>query len=127
MKRAYQLTVMACGLLAMLAMPALAINGGMSKADIPFAFAAAGKSFNPGTYVVQRNTLNGVITLSDLSGKSVMMMGHPTSSAKPSEKGRLVFDRTSKGYALSEVWSAGASHGNRVKKTSGEPVLVALY
>jgi hypothetical protein len=89
-----------------------AVDEGVVKANIPFAFQVAGKTLPAGTYEIQidRQELS-VSVRSDPKGPSAME-NIITSIADPgpglAAEARVVFDLVGDNHILSEVWCPGA-------------------
>lgn len=96
------------------------------RADIPFAFEAAGQTWQPGTYMVQAAMTNGVATLTAPDGRRVMLA---TSRGSNSANGELAFafSKNAGSRVLSAVWMARSepSYEFTKSKTRGQRLEIA--
>jgi hypothetical protein len=98
-----------------------------ARAEVPFAFEANGRSFQPGTYYFESGVWHGVLAISDANGNKFLMavvpMGNPNKPVTP----QLRFVRTSAKCALSEVWMSSGAGGHKFTAPApGTRVEIAL-
>lgn len=81
--------------------------------NVPFSFAAGNRTLPSGTYNVQIDPQNNVVTLRGQNQPSLMVLSNPEELQKPSEKSQLIFQRYGAYYVLksirTEASAAGAS------------------
>jgi hypothetical protein len=96
------------------------------RANIPFNFAVGNKTLPAGTYDVSTIDNRGDKTLlvqAQDRHASMMTDSNSTENLKPADKTKFVFNRYRDQYFLSEIWTAGATRGHRLAKTSREKEL----
>jgi hypothetical protein len=82
------------------------------RADVPFAFEAAGQQFAPGTYTLNTGFHAGLLVLTNAEGRSAFMITRP---GNYNGKGLAVaFQRHATGNALTAVWTELNTQGNEV-------------
>ena len=96
------------------------------RADVPFDFSVGNKKLPAGMYNVKtindRDTAQLLLQAQD-GRSSVIMNSDSAENLKPVDKTTLVFNKYRDQYFLSEIWTAGATHGHRLSKTSREKEL----
>lgn len=92
------------------------------KVDIPFAFSAGNAALPAGEYRVEKLNGNGAVLLVRCAEPtaSAMVMTNPAGGGNQQTKSKLVFHRYGNRYFLSQVWSAGSSHGRELRKSTQE-------
>jgi hypothetical protein len=86
--------------------PAVASGQESVSASIPFRFMAAGKTHEPGEYLLRVNTDQQSWTLATAKGTSTVavVVTRLAANGNPGSGDRLVFDKVGDTYYLSEVW-----------------------
>ncbi len=91
-------------------------------ASVPFDFTIGRQVMPAGEYTVKRLSQNSrAILIQSADGSaSRIVQPIPTQSAKEQEQGKLVFHRYGNQYFLSQIWSAGETVGNELRKSAAE-------
>ena len=91
-------------------------------ADIPFNFHVGSANLTAGTYLVRFAPIPGraLQILNKKNGGGAMVMTHPGPDAKPTDQGKLVFNRYGAEYFLSVVRSADGSLNQQLPMTKVE-------
>jgi len=86
--------------------PAVAYGQESVSASIPFKFMAAGKTHDPGEYLLRVSTDHQSWTLAAAKGGSTVavVVTRLAAGGTPGSGDRLVFDNVGDTYYLSEVW-----------------------
>jgi hypothetical protein len=93
------------------------------RADIPFNFAVANKTFPAGTYDVSTvgNRDSKMLLLQSRDGSTSMIIGsNAAESSAPADKTKLVFNQYGNQYFLSQIWVNGETLGRQLQKSSRE-------
>jgi len=120
---------MTVGLTAILGSGTLFADPGDSVAKIPFAFQAAGKTLDGGTYLVRRDERSSIATVrNEANGHAIFLLTSPLHCNVGQPK--MVFNREGEGYELSELRlsKAGCSYaalGSKSKRANRERGLAA--
>ena len=87
--------------------------------DVPFAFVARNRSFQPGTYTF--SSKQGLIAVSDAKGRDLIVLPVVTSLARSNsdDDHLLAFDKVDGKKILSEIWLPNTA-GALVTATRGE-------
>jgi len=94
--------------LALLSAPLAAQTAGDVVAHVPFAFEAGKLSFEPGTYVVHKTGIQGVVKIYRLGeGGGAMLMNLPKQDKRKDGKNLLVFTRYGDSHFLKQIWTGG--------------------
>lgn len=94
-----------------------------SVANVPFEFIAANQSMPAGRYTVTNvNPGSGDLLKIAANTKNASLFTLTTRmhAGAPIEKGKLVFHRYGNRYFLVEVWTAGTSDGQKLRKSREE-------
>jgi hypothetical protein len=93
---------------------------GPLKATIPFDFRVGNTLMTAGDYTVSF-TMPSVAVISREDGKAnCAIITMATTSPKPSEVGKLVFNRYGNSHFLSQIWSPGYAQGRLLGKSKTE-------
>jgi len=93
-------------------------------ADIPFDFKAGDKELPAGRYQVSQSTSGEAVTVRSVENSiSVVKMTNHLVQLDPAKTSKLVFNRYGNQYFLSEVWIAGRSTGQQIRKTNAEKAI----
>ena len=93
-------------------------------ADIPFDFKAGDKELPAGRYQVSQSTSGEAVTVRGVENSiSVVKMTNHLVQLDPAKTSKLVFNRYGNQYFLSEVWIAGRSTGQQIRKTNAEKAI----
>lgn len=93
-------------------------------ADIPFDFKAGDKELPAGRYQVSQSTGGEAVTVRGVENSiSVVKMTNHLVQLDPAKTSKLVFNRYGNQYFLSEVWIAGRSTGQEIRKTNAEKAI----
>jgi hypothetical protein len=89
---------------------------------IPFEFAAGNTTLPAGEYSVKISETNQALLLVNRmnSEASVILTTNPAEAREIQTDSKLVFNRYGDRYFLSQVWSAGFSHGRQLRKSARE-------
>ena len=94
------------------------------KANIPFDFIVADKTFPAGEYCITRTrqfSADDMLTISSADGhRLAIILTSSVESLTPKKHGVMVFHRYGNQHFLSEVWPAGATIGRTPFKSRGE-------
>jgi len=106
-----------------LSAPLAAQTAGDVIADVPFAFQAGTLSFEPGTYVVHKTDLQGVIRIYRLGEAGGAMIMHlPKQDDRKTGQSLLVFSRYGDSHFLKQVWT-GQARGMELRPSAREKEL----
>ena len=93
-------------------------------ADIPFDFKAGDKELPAGRYQISQSTSGEAVTVRGVENSiSVVKMTNHLVQLDPAKTSKLVFNRYGNQYFLSEVWIAGRSTGQQIRKTNAEKAI----
>lgn len=93
-------------------------------ATIPFDFNAGGKELPAGTYQVTRISDGNAVSVRSMDNAvSVFKLTNHLTQIEPANESKLVFHRYGNQYFLSEVWIAGRSIGQEIRKTDQEKAI----
>jgi hypothetical protein len=130
MKREVTKRVARLGLLLVIAIVAIGTQAKAQSleyrltANIPFDFTVADKKLPSGKYSIGRaSTSTGdlVLQINNVGGHSTLSrLTLPVATARPKDKGTLVFHRYGDQYFLYQVWPAGGSVGRALPKSRSE-------
>ena len=97
------------------------------KADIPFSFHVGQSAMPAGTYGLQGDSLGrGLLTMrSDSGSGTVIFPTIPDSTSRPTNSGKLVFNKYGEEYFLSAVWTPNSTRVATLAKPRKELDLVA--
>ncbi len=114
------ISVAAVSLALLISTAAFGQNSSSLKVNIPFAFTAGGKVFQPGNYVFVKPKTGSIVLSSD-DGRTNMNLPIITSLARsgPNDDHLLAFDKVGDQRVLSEVWLPG-KEGAMVFMEKGE-------
>jgi hypothetical protein len=116
----------ACTVAGLLITPAMNAQNGPMHVDIPFAFSAGNQAMPAGEYSVVREEGRSLISLRSADHRNAtFVIGYAAQSKKPSEVGKLVFDRHGEKYFLKSVWAAGSNTGTAIAPSKTEREYVA--
>lgn len=76
----------------------------VEKVNVPFDFYAENQKMPAGTYAIGMDVEDGMTTLTNNSGRTVMMLGTAADNSY-SDQPKLVFDHSGQSYFLREVQS----------------------
>ena len=93
---------------------------GPLKADIPFDFNARGMSMPAGNYSIDTKNPMIVVLRSHENRVNAVVGAGAVESLTTQKEGRLVFHRYGNQYFLAQVWIAGRSSGDEVRKSTTE-------
>jgi hypothetical protein len=82
-------------------------------ADIPFAFAVAKHTFEPGRYSVTRLS-DTLLRISNTHYESVVVLTSKVERKGGENGAKMVFRRYGPSYFLAELWAAGSETGRKV-------------
>ena len=117
------------GLLVLLSVAALAASakaqsGSGLRANIPFDFTVAGKTFTAGHYSITRASQSSGDLVLDVNGLAEHSRVFPITSPVYTRTARdhsvLIFHRYGDEYFLAQVWAAGSTTGRAFAKSRRE-------
>lgn len=120
--------ILGLAVLALSAVAAMAQNAAV-KVKVPFDFIAGGTTVSAGTYKMEANSSNWMVSLTQPDGRGVYLLSQPRSPKKIESLGALVFHRYGDRYFLREMRTAGGwmnygwpeSKQEKALRTSGSP------
>ena len=91
-------------------------------ANIPFQFTAGEMTLPAGEYRVQKVSYNSPVLLirSTDGNRATMVMTNAAAVNAPQAKSKMVFNCYGNRHFLTQVWSAGSSHGRELRKSAKE-------
>jgi hypothetical protein len=98
-------------------------SGGKLEVNVPFEFQIGSETLSAGEYSVKRLTQNSVLVRSADGQRSVIAQTPRTITADDNGKAafeKLVFNRYSNQYFLSQVWMVRGSDGRELHKSDAE-------
>jgi hypothetical protein len=110
-----QLSYLAAGVVAALALTGSPASAADLRAQIPFTFTVGERVLAAGTYHV--STAQGVLSVHGVEGGAFVMTGRLESEGW--QKPTLVFERTGGSYVLRQAWTGGGN-GRELSRESGE-------
>jgi hypothetical protein len=89
---------------------------------VPFDFVVGNSTLPAGEYSVKISETNNALLLVNRtdSTASVIITTNPAEAREIQTDSKLVFNRYGDRYFLSQVWSAGFSHGRQLRKSTRE-------
>jgi hypothetical protein len=116
--------------MALSATAALAQSGQRIEVTVPFDFVASDRKMPAGEYILQR-TIEGPRVVMQLRGENdsqfVYLMIHPVRSLDIQSRSKLIFTRYGNEHFLSQIWVAGRSSGEQLRKTNRERTLIREF
>ena len=110
-------------LLALSIAPAHAYSKERVKADIPFEFTVAGKSFPAGEYIVEQFA-SRILMIRSTDGRYVtMFLISPVQPGASVTKAKLVFHRDGEQHSLFRVFTGASGLGFETPRTDSEEKL----
>ena len=79
--------------------------------SVPFSFAAGNRTLPAGTYNVQIDAQNNVVTLRGENQPSLMVLANPEELQKPADKSQLIFQRYGSYYVLKSIRTEASAAG----------------
>ena len=93
-------------------------------ADIPFDFKAGDQELPAGRYQVTKVSNGEAVTVRSLENSvSVVKLTNHLQQLNPAKTSKLVFNHYGNQYFLSEVWIAGRTQGQQIRKTNTEKAI----
>jgi hypothetical protein len=117
MKNCFSFVLVAAALLFASTAQAQALN---VKADIPFDFVVGNTLYSAGTYTIGPATQSSNALILDGGDGRTIVMPNRCSSTLPSKATKLVFERMSGTYFLSQIWVEGRTDGREFPKSKTE-------
>ena len=106
---------------------ALAITPSKMSVDIPFDFTVANRVMPAGHYTLDLSTAkaNGVMTITDRIGRSIMLTSTPSSAVTSGAEHRMVFHQHGDSFFLAEVAGGAGASARRLPRSKQEKELVS--
>jgi hypothetical protein len=105
--------------LAALLVAAPAFSEETLKATVPFDFTVGTSRMRAGDYLVLFDA-NYIRLARDDRKASAILLTLPVQARRPSDGGKLIFNKYGDSYFLSEIWSAGYEQGHLLRKSREE-------
>jgi hypothetical protein len=106
--------LLAAGLSTLLGGAVLSAQTNQLMADIPFAFHASGKVLPAGTYVLSKETAQGIFQVRNRADSSALYVMAPIAEHYRPRESKLVFVHSGDEYILQEIAIAGTAFTNAV-------------
>lgn len=85
--------------------------GARATAEVPFAFDLGGATMPAGKYFFEARTMNGMLVVTDPSGRNHAVLTFPTGNPNGDSDARLVFEKRGSHYRLAQVWASTGGLG----------------
>ena len=122
-KHAYRVLI-ALTLFAVLMVPATQAQS-IWKAEIPFDFAVGNNWLPAGEYQIKPTTEKVILIQSQDARSSALAMTIGGQAGKPSDVGKLVFNRYGDQYFLSKIWTPFSNTGRELTESRLEREVAA--
>jgi hypothetical protein len=95
-------------------------------ASVPFAFDLGGATMPAGKYYFETRPMNGMLVVTDTTGRNHAYLTMPAIDAKGESSARLVFEKRGSTYRLAQVWSTASGMGAILPKDKKQDKLAQL-
>lgn len=85
--------------------------GHRASASVPFAFTVGGANMPAGNYIFEARPANGMLILTDPTGRNHAYLTFPAGDPNGSLPARLVFEKRGTNYRLAQVYAAASGSG----------------
>lgn len=85
--------------------------GSRASAEVPFAFTIGGANMPAGKYLFEARPTNGMLILTDPTGRNHAYLTVPAGDPNGSAPARLIFEKRGTHYRLAQVYAASAGPG----------------
>ena len=119
-------SALAIGMVASTPM-ALAQNGPVARADVPFDFQAGPKVMPAGTYEISKAGDHMLLLRAKGQQAAEFLTVHDAYALTAPTGSSLVFDRRGNSYFLRQIWTAGEHNGLECRKPRVERKIEAEY